>query len=181
MSISAQNRLLRQDIEILVKEREPFFGVWDASWDDRRRILIGLSVVDIAACEGHFPGKPYVPLIRIAERMAQTGLLLVGMLTADRTNETPIAIGHGNGSALSKRLPKPKLDLRIEAKEAPWWKPGVFFQKLKIVLALRRKCFVVDLVAYGIWGGINAYVPVANLRVYYILIGVPRRNPAKHL
>ena len=169
-------RYTKQDIEFFIKEREPFFKIWECFLDAGRGILTASTVIYSEECEGHFPGKTYVPLIRISERMAQTGLVLVGVLTKEAMERTPIAIGHGVGAALSKRFPRPELDLRLEAREASCLSPLVLFQKIKTAIFLQKKCFVIDILAHGKWGKMDQFTPVASLRVYYILIDVPRQN-----
>lgn len=94
-------KLCVRDILSLVKERQPFFKIWDAvvekDCDGRSQRLIAYVTITPEECEGHFENDPRVPLIHIQKYNAQAGLVFFGKLTEHRKDATPIAFAHGAG------------------------------------------------------------------------------------
>lgn len=146
--------LRRGDVECLVSERPPFFHIWEAVFYPVKKTLFAKTTIKKRECRGHFPRYLTVPLIRISERMAQTGLLLVGAICANickQQKKLPIAIGHGEGRALTNELLSPPLPLIIKAE----------------VVRTKLGLYIVDTIAYS--EPVSA--PVAELRqIKYILI-----------
>ena len=64
---------------------------------------------------GHFPGHPVVPLIRMCEATAQTGMILVA-LNAGK-DVIPVAVASGESKTLTKRFTEPPVSLLIEARK----------------------------------------------------------------
>lgn len=103
--------------EILI-ERLPFFKIDRAIYFNDNLSLLGVVEVKKEACEGHFPGKPIIPLILLAEAMAQTSVLTAAAQhwfnIKDKDNLIPIAIGCGEAKMLAKKFLSPPMRFLIK-------------------------------------------------------------------
>jgi len=144
--------LNRLDIEGLVVERAPFFKIWEAKYFPAKKTLLSMTEIGVEECAGHFPSYPVVPLIRISERMAQTGLLLIGV-SNKKEGKTPVAVSHNDGRALSNNLFHPPLSLVIKAE----------------IMKCKFGVYIVDTCAYS-----ASAEPVAELLgIKYVFIPSP--------
>ncbi len=163
--------LLEKDILGIVKEKKPFYKIWNAVVFPNSGRIESVCPITKEECLGHFDEDInskhiYIPLIRISEMMAQTGLLYVSYITRD-TNRTPLAIGHGAGSALSKKLIRPPVKIRVEAQKAH----GHFVKRVMFYVMKRIPSFVMDIKVINADTGET----IAELKkVLYILSRIPR-------
>jgi 3-hydroxymyristoyl/3-hydroxydecanoyl-(acyl carrier protein) dehydratase len=74
-------------------------------------LFYGLLSISEEKCKGHFPTRPIVPLIRICETVAQTGVVLVACNTGPM--QVPIAVGAGEAKALTRTFIEPPVSLLI--------------------------------------------------------------------
>ena len=102
--------LASKDLEDLLLERKPFFLV-DKAVGIGKNCVLGIVNIATIQCAGHFPGRPIVPLIRMCEATAQTGVILVGLNTSH--DQAPIAIGAGPSKALTRTFIEPPVTLLI--------------------------------------------------------------------
>ncbi len=104
----------QEDLYDLVMERPPFFMV-------NRAVAIGTDMVlsvahiSVTRCEGHFPKRPIVPLIRMCECAAQSGLVLVALNVSD--DKVPMAFGSGNSIARTKDVVEPPVTILFYGKK----------------------------------------------------------------
>lgn len=179
--------LNREDIEKIVLERPPFFRVWRAEVVSENEI-VGEAKITKDDCAGHFPGDGNlrVPLIRIQELHAQTGLLLYTLMQKRKGLDprlVPIAFAHGSGWPLAQVFPRPELNLKIRACLAPRWSPLAFLAKAatKAVGAFsgqRMHCVVLNMKSTGRWPPKHEETPVARLQVYYIMAEIKMNTSA---
>lgn len=104
----------KPDLESLLLERKPFFLV-DKAVVIGKELAFAVVTINPEQCAGHFPGRPIVPLIRMCEATAQTGVILVAANVA--SDHAPIAIGSGSSEALTKSFVEPPVTLLIEVKK----------------------------------------------------------------
>lgn len=109
---NSSHRLLEiNHILDVLKERPPFLKIEKAVY--LKEMLLSTAAITETQCEGHFPHQLIVPLIKIAEVMAQSGVLLVS-LHYQKTNVIPIAIGSGESKTLTQKFLYPPLKLLIK-------------------------------------------------------------------
>jgi len=103
--------LNRQDIEACVVERPPFVLLGKAVIIGGSYIL-SAAPISVARCEGHFPDRPVVPLVRMCEAAAQTGVVLFQHNIT--TDKIPVAMGSERNRSLISDFTEPPITLLIE-------------------------------------------------------------------
>lgn len=100
-NFSVIGRLDLKGIEGLILERAPFLCVEKAVILDnqRDRVILSMSVVTREMCDGHFPGRLFIPLIIFAKIIALTGELLVSWVKKD-FDIIPLAMRTGDVRAV---------------------------------------------------------------------------------
>lgn len=95
-------RLLdKTQLEELIIERSPFFFIDKAVAVNDLKVWAVATMTE-ARSDGHFPGKPIVPLIELCKATAQAGIILTAL--QGQETQTPIAISAGPSKALAKNL-----------------------------------------------------------------------------
>lgn len=105
--------LEKTDLCGIIAERPPFFIPERAVVLGKETVLAQVEIT-IERCRGHFPDKPIVPLIRLCESIAQTGVILAAQHS--KFDTIPIAYGSGDSKALTRELIQAPSAFIIEVK-----------------------------------------------------------------
>lgn len=111
------------DLQKLVVERPPFLLVEKAVSIGSDYILSTARITP-ERCAGHFPDRPVVPLIRMCEATAQTGMLLVALNAGESV--VPVAVASGESRTLTKTFTEPPVTLLVEGRKVKE-RPGIMY------------------------------------------------------
>lgn len=96
-------------LEQLMLERGPFFFIDRAvafEWKDgegkTQKEVWTVANMTRERSEGHFPGRPIIPLIELCKAMAQSGIVVASLEAS--ADDAPIAIGSGESRATARDL-----------------------------------------------------------------------------
>jgi 3-hydroxymyristoyl/3-hydroxydecanoyl-(acyl carrier protein) dehydratase len=104
----------RMGIERLVHERAPFLCIDKAILiEGSCNRIISMASVTIEMCEGHFPGRPMIPLLVFSKIIALTGEILVSW--TKKSDAVPLAIRADNVRAKSRKIVSPPTRVVTEA------------------------------------------------------------------
>lgn len=96
-------RLLnRENIGSLILERPPFMWIDCAAITDGGNVIWGAATMTEEMSDGHFPGRPIVPLIHLCKCIAQTGIIASALQGS--LNYAPLGDESGTSKALAKDL-----------------------------------------------------------------------------
>jgi len=95
--------LNQRNLHTLVIERPPFLMPNKAVmlFGEEEKVVWAVARMTEKRCEGHFPERPIVPLIRLCECLAQTGMFLVAS-QGDSKTHSPVASAAGASRAFIK-------------------------------------------------------------------------------
>src|SRR5919204_1057538 len=103
-------RLSREEIEEIIPHRPPFLLIDEVIELEPGERVVARKRVTEEDCEGHFPGNPIMPGVKMVEALAQAGAVAV---LAEERNRGKLALFAGIDDVRFKRIVRPGEELTL--------------------------------------------------------------------
>ena len=101
----------REEIEQILPHRPPFLLLDEVVELEPGARVVARKQVTQEDCEGHFPGNPIMPGVKMVEALAQAGAVAV---LCEEENRGRLALFAGIDDVRFKRIVRPGDELRLE-------------------------------------------------------------------